>query len=59
MRMLFILPVLLITSCNKNNRISELEKENQKLKKEIIIMKDELLKCEMMLEAYEGYPLSI
>lgn len=40
-------------------KTNEPQKETQQLQKEVDSLKNELYKCNMLLEAYEGMPLTI
>ncbi|RRQ49820.1 hypothetical protein DZC72_04315 [Maribacter algicola] len=53
-----IFGLLVVTSC-KNVDIEVLESQNKKLQKEVDSLKNELYKCDIMLEAYEGQSLNI
>lgn len=60
MKSLLIYPVFIVVflvSCNANNK--SLERENIKLQKKVDSLKNELNKCDMMLESYEGLPMGI
>ncbi len=52
-----ILIVVFLISCNTNNK--SLENENIKLQKKVDSLTNELNKCDMLLESYEGLPLGI
>lgn len=57
MRILALL--LLLASCNGNDRITNLEKENEVLQRKVDSLKNELHKCDMLLKSYEGMPMGI
>ncbi len=50
---------LFIMSCNTVPDIETLKLENEHLQKEVDSLKNELHKCEMLMESYEGMPLNI
>lgn len=57
--MRFILLILIFTSCQGNSELNTLKKENQQLQKKVDSLKNELHKCDMLMESYEGMPLNI
>jgi hypothetical protein len=57
MRIFVIL--LLLVGCNDNNQYSDLEKENILLHQKVDSLKNELHKCDMIMESYEGMPINI
>ena len=48
---------IIFYSCARSE--SNLESENMRLRKEVDSLKNELHKCEMLIESYEGMPLNI
>jgi hypothetical protein len=57
MKRLWIL--LFVLGCGQPERLTELESENERLRTQVDSLTNELNKCDMMLEAYEGMPLGI
>jgi len=57
--MRFILIVLLFIGCNTTPQKAELKKENERLQIEVDSLKNELYKCDMLMQAYENDPLTI
>lgn len=50
---------LLLVGCNTMDKEKVLKNELQFLKKENDSLRNELQKCDMMLESYEGLPMGI
>jgi hypothetical protein len=57
MKKIFI--VLLVASCNQPNNLKELEQDKQRLQMEVDSLKQELYKCDMLIDSYEGMPMGI
>lgn len=49
--------VVFLVSCDAHNK--SIDRENIILQKKVDSLTNELNKCDMMLESYEGLPLSI
>ena len=54
----FIIAMTLLTLSCKSEP-NDLKTENQKLQKEIDSLKNELYKCNLLIESYEALPLNI
>ena len=57
--MRYILIALIIVGCNWEPGMKEVLEENIRLRKEVDSLKNELNKCDMLIESYEGMPLNI
>jgi len=53
----FLLLCFLFFNCARSE--SNLESENIRLRTEVDSLRNELYKCEMLMESYEGMPLNI
>ncbi len=53
----FLLLCFIFFSCARSE--SNLESENIRLRTEVDSLRNELHKCDMLIESYEGMPLSI
>ena len=53
----FLLLCFIFLSCARSE--SNLESENIRLRTEIDSLRNELHKCEMLMDSYEGMPLNI
>lgn len=51
--------LFILVGCNSDIEKQSLQIENRQLKIEIDSLKNELHKCEMLMESYEGMPLNI
>ena len=51
--------VVINVNCVQHPQLKELELENKGLKKQVDSLKNELNNCDMMIQSYEGMPLSI
>ncbi len=50
---------LVLVGCNTYPDFQAVKQENSRLQKEVDSLRSELLKCDMMLESYEGMPMNI
>ncbi len=50
---------LVMVGCNAEPDIQAMKQENSRLQKEVDSLKNELHKCDMILESYEGMPMNI
>jgi len=57
--MRFIILLFLVASCNGNADIKSLNKQNEHLQKEVDSLRNELHKCDMLIQSYENDPLNI
>ena len=48
-----------LVGCNTDLDIQAAKQENTRLQKEVDSLKNELHKCDMILESYEGMPMNI
>ena len=58
MKTVLLLSFMLI-GCKEAQTIKELQRDNQLLQKKVDSLTNQLNKCDMMLEAYEGMPLGL
>ncbi|GEM_PF-4241789 len=57
--MRFLILSLFFIGCNSTIDPKVLENENIELRKQVDSLKNELNKCNMMIESYEGLPMGI
>lgn len=57
--MKYLILFFFMVSCQSNKEVKTLKKENQQLSKEVDSLRNELQKCDMMLEVYEGSLMNI